>query len=461
MGRLAISKSHLAPITLCLAFVFALGLSYAKSRPFTVDDSYSVRRLYHTRHHPIFSVNETIRTVAALPTRNITPLYHAVLNLWARYTGRDLFTLRALSVLFGLLAISITCRLALLSGKAEALDTVVILSFLAFYLFYTQIARFYALFIPLVPWVIWSYWRALHAAPQHYRLAWISLVVSATAILYTYLVGAFILAAVGIYHLAFVPKNRRWATVVLGLGASGLLFLPWLPVAFDGVTMWTDSVGGSLPIVDALVATLSVHSNGLIPLIPIAGLIILRQRQRLGDGQRFILALSCIVLVLMLAANERTALFIERRMRYTLVLSSLWCVALAIGLNYLPYWRYLRVPALIAWIAAFLTFWGSDDMRLYNNSLTLRHDDVPNYQYLIYEPTINPRSSDFVLSFHQDAPFRSKHTLHYYGNMTGSWRGIIQLWNSDADDAALLSSDPRYNDLQSMADVEFPHLGNS
>ena len=369
----------------------------------------------------------------AVNAGNHTPLYHVMLlNVWARFVGRDLFTLRVFSVLLGLLAISSTYRLARLCGKAEALDTVLILSFLAFFLYYTQIARLYALLILLAPWLLFSYWRVLHAAAKNYAFAWLSLAVSASAIVYTHLFGVFIIAAISIYHLAFVPKNSRWATTVMGLAASAFLFLPWLPIALDGLTMWNVTEDSGLPIFDALVATFSVYSNGVIPLIPIIALVIASQFRKLSRAQHYIVVVSCVLLALMLAANEFTTVILERRMRYTLVLASVWSVALAIGLNLLPNWRVLRIPALLCWIAAFFTFWGSDDFRLYNNSLDLRHDDVPNYQYLIYEPTINTRSSDFVLSFHQDSPYKSKHTLHYYGNMTGAWRGLIQLWNSDA-----------------------------
>ncbi len=445
-----------ALLLISLTFVFATGLRNARNLPATVGDIYSARRIYETRNHSLYSVNETFNSIVAVNTGNHTPLYHILLNLWARFVGRDLFTLRVLSVCLGLLAISSTYRLAHLCGRAEALDTALLLSFLAFFLFYTQIARFYALLILLAPWLLFSYWRALHAAAKNLGSAWLSLAVSASAIVYTHLFGAFVIAAIGIYHLIFVPKNRRWATVALGLGASAILFLPWLPIVLDGLTMWNVTEDSGLPIFDALVATLSVYSNGLLPLIPFVALIIARRFRTLTKAQHYIVVVSCVVLALMLAANEITTVILARRMRYTLILASVWSVALAVGLNFLPHWRALRIPALLCWIAAYFAFSGSNNMRLYNNSHDLRHGDVPNYQFLIYEPTISPRSSDFVLSFHQDSPYRSKHTLHYYGNMTGSWRGLIQFWNSDAEDVGVLSNDPRYNDIHSLADWNFP-----
>ncbi len=456
MGLPSESFSHTILLVTCFIFVFAFGTKNAKNEPATVSDIYSVRRLYETRHHPLFSVDETIRAIVSVNTRNHTPLYPALLNLWARAAGRDLFSLRLFSIFLGLLTIATTYRLARLSGKAEALDTALFLSFLAFFLYYTQIARVYALLILLAPWVLFSYWKALRAAAKNYRNSWLSLAIGSSALLYTHLFGIFVLAAIGIYHIAFAPRNRRWITVCLALIVAGIVFLPWLPIALEGMLMWNVSESGSLPIFDAVAAAFSAYSNGLTPLIPITGLVIARNYRRLGGPQRYIVVVACLLLIMLLAANEFTTVIVAQRMRYTLILASVWGAAIAIGLNLLPRWSQLRIPSLICWVVAFFAFWGSDDMRLYNNSLDLRHDDVPNYQYLIYEPSISPHSSDFVLSFHQDSPYRSKHRLHYYGNMTGSWRGIIQFWNSNPDDVGILSSDPRYNDLQSMTKWNFP-----
>ncbi len=456
MALPSVSFSHTILLVTCFIFVFAFGIKNAKNEPATVSDIYSVRRLYETRHHPLFSVDETIRAIVSVNTRNHTPLYPALLNLWARAAGRDLFSLRLFSIFLGLLTIASTYRLARFSGKAEALDTALFLSFLAFFLYYTQIARVYALLVLLAPWVLFSYWQALRAAAKHFRIAWLSLAIGSSALLYTHLFGIFVLATIGIYHIAFAPRNRRWITVCLALIVAGIVFLPWLPIALEGMLMWNESESGSLPILDAVAAAFSAYSNGLTPLIPITGLVIARHYRRLGAPQRYIVFVACLLLIMLLAANEFTTVIVARRMRYTLILASVWSVAIAIGLNLLPRWSLLRIPALICWLAAFFAFWGSDDMRLYNNSLDLRHDDVPNYQYLNYEPSISPLSSDFVLSLHQDSPYRSKHRLHFYGNMTGSWRGVIQFWNSTPDDAGILSSDPRYNDLESMTHWNFP-----
>ena len=457
MGLQARSYSHFVILALCFAFVFATGMRTAKSEPVSLDDAYSVRRLYHTRDHSLLSVNETVNAILSIPMRNHTPLFVILLNLWSRYTGRDLFTLRLLSLIFGLLALAVTYRLArLVGGKGVALDAVLITSFLAFFVFYTQIARVYSLLLLLLPWVMWSYWKALSTDGSPTLLTWLSLSVSGTAIIYTHLSGFFLLAAIGLYHLVFPPKNRRWLIVCLAMLVPGLLFLPWLPTTLEGLMVWSGvPESDGLPLFDALLAILSIYSNGLLPLAPCVGFLIALRYRRLREPQRYIIVILCLLLALLLVANEITPLVIARQMRYTLFLVIVWSCAVAIGLNLLPKWRLFRLPALIIWIAAFFLYRDSSDMLLYINWLTLRQDAVPHYQHLIYEPRIEPRNSDFVLSFHKDTRIGLK-ALDYYGRKAGTWRGLIHIYNDDVNNPVVQSTDARYMDLESMAIWHFP-----
>ncbi len=451
------SVSHYALLALCFAFVFATGLRIAKSELVSVDETYTVKRLYHSRYHPLLSVNETISAVSSILNKDQVPLYSILVNLWSHYTGRDLFTLRLLSLLFELLALAFTYRLIrLTSGKAAAQDAVLITSFLAFFIFYTPIARAYSLLFVLSPWVMWSYWKALSTTGQQTFLAWLSLVVSATAIIYTHLTSIFLLTAIGIYHLIFAPKNRRWLTVCLAMFVAGLLFLPWLPTALEALTDGSSvSESEGLPLIDALLTILSIYSNGLHPLIPGVGFLIALRYKRLRQSQRYIIVLTCLLLALLLAANEITTVLIARKMRYTLILAIPWSCALAIGLNLLPKWRLFRLPALICWIAAFIFYWDSSDIRLYTSWSIQRYDAAPHYQHLIYEPTIEPRNSDFVLSFHKDTPLGKK-ALDFYGRKTGTWRGLMHIYNDDAGNPLFQSTDSRYDSVESMAIGHFP-----
>ncbi len=458
MASYSESFSHKVILVICFMFVFSIGIRNAKSEPATVSDIYSVRRIYQTRNHNLASATATIDAITSIPSNPETPLYFLLLNVWSRYTGRDLFTMRLLSVMFGMIALAFTYRVARLAGSHDvALDSALVACFLAFPLFYTQIARMYALLLVVSPWLVFSYWRALTASEGKLRTALLSLVASATAVIYSHLFGFFLLAAICLYHVLFVPTSRRWLAIWFAILVAALLFVPWLPMPLKALGVVGSAVDdGVLSFFEALPAILSVYSNGLPLLFPVVASLVLIRFRHLPQSQRYIVILTLLLTALLLAANAVAPYLSAIRMRYTLILAAAFSCTLAIGLNMLPKWRQLRIAALICWIAAFFGYWDSEDIGIYNNQLKLRHDDVPNYQYLIYEPTISPRSSDFVLSFHQDAPYRSKHRLHYYGNMTGSWRGIIQFWNSNPDDVGILSTDARYDDLESMTHWSFP-----
>ena len=177
------------------------------------------------------------------------PGYFFVLGGWAALTGWTAFGLRALSLLFGLLAVAWTYRLGAdwMSPRA-GLYAALVVGIGAFYLYFTHEVRMYTMIAFLTVFVLWAYSRVIgpgvprrpaasaSTVPAQFSTYqpnmgyWLAFAVGALALLYTHLFGALVLAAIGLYHLLFVPKNRRWWVVVLILGVVGLSILPWLQV---------------------------------------------------------------------------------------------------------------------------------------------------------------------------------------------------------------------------------------
>ena len=447
---------HYALLMLCLLAVFAFGLRMLKAEPARPADINSIKAIYNNRDQPDYSLQDVIRFVAHQDPSHL-PLYHAALSLWMRYTGRDLFTIRLLSLFSGLLAIAFAYRLARdTSGKSAALDLVWLCSFLAFFAFYAHQARMYALLSLVSLWVLWSYWRLLRAGGAGSRLRWLSFFVSCLAIVYTHYFGFFLLAALAVYHLLFARKNRRWLELCLAMAGAGLLFLPWLPYTLSILRIRDVPASDALSLGESLLAFGSIYANGLtlLPLVAIAGLLM--RWQRLKQSERYIIWVTLFVFALLLAANEITALIIARRIRYTIAAGLLLLYMLALGLQFLPRWPLWRIPMMALWLALFVIYWRSDTFYMYTNQLNQRQDSVPHYQDLLYTPAIAPRGSDMILSFHPDQPLNEKKQLDYYGRKAGSWRGLIHIWH-DADGSAVVqSTDTRYADLGSMARWNFP-----
>ena len=446
---------HYLAAMLCLAFVFAIGAANLLSDPIKTADYNSWKHIGITSGEPIFSIPETINSVAALSSDH-APLYFTLLNVWAQLTGRDLVTMRVLSLLFAMLALAFTFRLALATGgKGAALDATVLTASLAYFLYFSLEVRMYSLLPMLSAWVAWAYWRVSIATARARWFHWAALLVGAAAIINTHYFGFLLLASIGLYHLLAAPKNRAWLKVPLVMIAAGLFFLPWLPVALRSLTIRSIPDHDVLSLFEAIPAIFSVYSNGLIlPWLLIGAALVMRFK-RLDEGQRYVAALAFILLGMLLVANEFADLIIARRLRYTIVLMLIWSCALAIGLQLLPKWKRLRIPALAIWIIACLAYNNSTDMLLYTNRLADGQIHVPPFQRLLYEPAIDLRQRDFVVSVHADTPLQFKQFDFYAGKLKRFF-ALIHMWINESGELETQHNDTRYPDLESLADWEYP-----
>ncbi len=461
MRMIALSRFDKLVILACLMLVYTMGVLDLKSGPIAREEVNSIKHLYHSHAEPHYSISQTIESIT-IRSSDHTPGYFVILNLWSRLVGRDLFVLRLLSIYFALLAIVMTYRLALLTGKKEiARDAVLVVSFLAFFFYYAHEVRMYAFLSLLSAWVAWSYWRVVSSAHRVSTWKWLSLLISATIIMYVHILASFVLAAIVLYHLIFTPKNKRWLKTFLIFVTAGLLFLPWLPVSLD-VILSRVGPDTDLPsadrlfLLEALLAFVRLYSNGLILLAPAAILAVLLNYKQLNTFSRYILIVICLTISLLLLGNEFSTLIIARRMRYTLVFSIFLSCSLAIAFNLIPHWRLLRLPAVAAWVLSFFVFMDSTDFNLYTSRLAHNQEQVPHFQHFVYNPNITPQQSDVVLSFHTDTPLKEKKIMNYYANVLAKWHGMIHIYNNEQGNPILQSTDTRYTTVDSMPAWNFP-----
>ncbi len=449
------TTAHFAIVCLCLSFTFVWGIRHLKSDSIAPAEYNSIFNIYENHLAAQSTLAQTLQNVA-MKDETHPPGYFLLLNVWSRLVGSDLLTLRVLSIYFGMFTLAFTFRLARRAGTGDqALDAVVLITFLAYFEFYIHEIRMYALLAMLSAWVVWSYSMVVN---PHTRKRWfhlLSLGLSSAAIIYVHLFGFIMWAAIGAYHLLLVPKNRRWLQICLVMIGAFCLYLPWLPTTLQLLEIRTVYAGDRLAWHEALPALASIYTNGLSLLAPICGAILFLKRRRLTSGQVRIASLIVLIVVITLAANEVASIVVARRIRYTIVLAPLWACTLAIALDYLPIWKILRIPALVAWIIVFFLHSDSREQYLYTNSLDQNRHKIPHYQHLLYEPEINTRKSDFVLSFQNDIALGRK-TLDYYGRQLSRWRGLIHIWNDADGIPSVQSTDTRYQDVQSMAIWNFP-----
>ena len=302
--------------------------------------------------------------------------------------------------------------------------------------------------------VLWSYWKIWSMRGPVSRRLWIAFILASAAILWVHYFGTILLAAVGIYHILFAPKNRRWMQICLAAAVACLLFAPWLPVFVEGIVTRGVPASDALSLVDSILEIASIYTNGLPFVLPVVGIVAVVYFRRLSRFQRYIFILVSALVLLMLIGNEFAPLLIARRIRYTIILAWPLACALAIGLNLIPQWRYARVPFLAMWIAAFVAYSQSDQLLLYTNWLTLNLHKTPPYQDLLYEPGFVIEKSDFIVSFHTDSAVNPP--VHaYYDHFHGRWSGLKHIWESDDGVPAVQTLDLTEGSIDSVASWRF------
>lgn len=189
------------------------------------DEGYTMMLI---QHGPLEIIERTARDVHP-------PLYYLVAHGWQSLFGMSEMAVRSLSAVLGVATIVIVyllMRRLFSEGTARLAGLLVALG--PFAVRYSEEARMYGMAAFLI--VLASYFIVRIAAEKSPRLhLWVFYALAIAAGLYTHYYTLFIIP-VHIIYLAWVrgglwPLLRDWKWW-LGNGLAGVLFLPWVPVAF-------------------------------------------------------------------------------------------------------------------------------------------------------------------------------------------------------------------------------------
>ncbi len=441
----------LAIVVICLLLFYAAAVSNLTRFPIGNDEYNSWNRILDSTSGAPYSLQQTVDDVIVESPQH-GPAYFVLLNVWRTLAGSELFTLRLLSVYFALLTLAITYRLAASAGDQElGLAAFFIAVFLAYMLYYSHLARMYTLLPFTSGWLLWSYARVIQPGRAPARIAWLTLFLSAAAMLYIHYFSIMLLAALGLYHLVVAKKNRLWLKVALLMVAAGVLFLPWLPVAILGFPGRPDVADTRLSLLGSLLHILRIFSNGLIFIPPLAlGAAVVRYR-RLKSGELFLVFVAVLTLLLILMSNELAAIFSDWQLRYMSVFVVPFCCALAIGLRLLPGWKLLRLPLAVVWIAAFAVFYRSEDLLVATGARIQNLDKIPSYQDFIYEADSLPGYNELILSVHPEARITVRKTLDYYRKVLTRWAHVVHISMDEANEEIIQSGLSTYATLEAIA----------
>lgn len=278
------------------------------------------------------------------------PGYFITLNAWYRLVGPEPAALRAMSLMFGLLTIAVTYRVGRdLVSPRVGLYAAVVLGTSAFYAHFLHEMRVYTLLTLISVVTTWAYFRIV----RYQRAPWWAwgLFAAGCALLpYLHYFATLPIAALALYHLFFVKKDRRWWFVVGVMALAVILFLPWLTVfltVFQRTQEFERLAPRALTAGDALEALNYYFSNGSYVLfIALAGFALL-VKQRMA---RAIVFLAVALLLLLLLTNQVLRIMHGGRIRYLIELWPLCSLLVALGLLYLHRWRsWAATLMLVVW----------------------------------------------------------------------------------------------------------------
>lgn len=437
---------------ICVVFVFSVGVANLKTDPIENDEFRTLNHIEPVWLSQTRTIPETIKSVSLLSPQH-GPLYFIILNVWRKLVGSDLFSLRFLSTLFGVLSIAMVYRLAIITGKRQdGITAALALSFLAFYVFHVHYLRMYTLLTLACGYVLYSYW-SLSQARSASRWNWISLFAASALMSYIHYMGSLVMLAIGIYHIFLAPRNRRWWLVLAVLALAGLMFLPWLPVVYSGLAQHKlDATAIRLPPLEAIRATLSVNANGILVLPPLVAGLIMVNVGRISRAEKYLVFVAAATLVSLALLNHFAPIFVANRMRYLLVLTIPYCCLAAIAFRWLPSSKLLRVAVAAIWCMSFFYYVRSEDYLTFTNIVQHETEKIPNYQTFVYESHKLPGHNELILSFHPNMKLSSNKTLPYYRKIIPRWAYIVHMTYDSQGDLVIQSGHTKYGSLEAIAE---------
>ena len=314
--------------------------------------------------------------LAQMPVEH-APGYFVLLGGWLRITGEADYALRYFSLMAGVLTIALAFRLALdlhwsahkPTGAMVAIATALLLATSSFQVWYAQETRMYTWLLAASVASTWSLWRLLEH-PGRVAGWWIlAYALTTAATVYLHYFGVLVPVAQTFFVIGWALMRRdtrgllRW---LIGAFTAFLLFVPWLPRAFDifGFQGWREP-GNPAEIPWRYLSAYTVGAatpepwNAWLPwfylLLSLGGMWYWWRIRRSAAFLLLLLLLVPLAGVLALAANNP-----DYHERYTIYLSLplILLTAGGLGLFDLRFWRsdegklFNRWPALAILVPA-------------------------------------------------------------------------------------------------------------
>ena len=392
-------RYHLIALAPILLLAFATGAAGLNADPIWTDELYSLSNI--GAFAPPYSPGQIIASLADHSPQH-TPLYFLLAGGWAQLAGWTQFALRALATFAGALLVAWIYRLAAdLFGRRVGVVAAYLMATAVFPLVFFHEIRMYSLLLMLGAMHTCLYWRLAHR-PRPGKLTWYLFVLTACALLYTHTFSTLLFAVLGCYHLLLTPKTRQNVRVLLAWLAGALLFLPYLPVVYEGFLEETNklsTVSAAFAPEELLHAFVFLASNGAAALFAVLVALVAYHfwQSRDKTALRYT-AFGLLMLIATVLVNHQFQLFGQYRSRYLLLLWIPCIVLFAYGIATIRTPRLIIVLWLLLWSAAAYQFQRSGELANYVGGM-IYASWYPPLQDYAHQLQGKVRPEDYLIGF--------------------------------------------------------------
>lgn len=399
-------------MTFVLLCVFAFGANGLYTDSIWTDELYAITNM--GGFDGPYSPSEVVNSVAENFPDHV-PLFFLLGAGWANFVGWTQFALRLLPVFAGVLMLAWTYRLASdMFDRFAGLAAATLLGSSAYMVLYIHDFRMYSLFLMLTAMHMWLYWRLLERKSRDGRLTLVAFALSTVALFYTHFFAGILFAGLGVFHLLFGTRSRRWRQILLGWAIGALLFLPYLPVLVDGVQRASEKadVTSRAAAAPELLRTLALLlSNGsLLTGAMLAGVLAYVVARRRPRRLIKLLTIPLTMVTFIILANALIGIIPLTRMRYFIVIWIPVSVLLGACLANVPRRRLVSGIVLLVWLLSGYQYYRSEEIMNHVGSMvfTRLYPPLPDY---VWHLKGKLRSEDYLLGFSKSSHVNKVLTL--------------------------------------------------
>ncbi len=334
--RLSLKRSAWLWMVLVLLLAVLPGGRRINSLTFTRDETWTLMTAGARNYGP-YTLSQVLEVQQRLAPDQAFG-WDLLINRQGAVAGWNTVSVRAWSFFFGLLALAMVYRTGRhMFGQQTGVGACLLLLGSSLFIQYFHISRAFTPVVFFSSLLLFAYWRVAIGGRPHERLGQASLLAGGIGLLYSHYFGALLIPALGLFHLLFVRKDRRWWLTSLLFLLILLAALPELTVLHRGVEHNVSRYAASRPgmdVAETLERLAFALTNGIIRwpgrldavlllFLPLAMLTLTRTRSRHAASLSpawFLGFTALVFFLLVMGVNHFVPVLMTTRIRYLLAL---------------------------------------------------------------------------------------------------------------------------------------------